>query len=94
MSARDARNKAAAAEADAEHAIINLLRFHDAAAALVFANTRATVARLRRPAVGELGGGGTWLIAPLRPPVLSWLRARAGRGGSSAAACRSSARAR
>ncbi|MCA8883118.1 MAG: DEAD/DEAH box helicase [Rhodobacteraceae bacterium] len=34
------------AEADAEHAIINLLRFHDAAAALVFANTRATVARL------------------------------------------------
>ncbi|WGW03646.1 DEAD/DEAH box helicase [Tropicibacter oceani] len=31
---------------DAEHAIINLLRFHDAPNAIVFANTRATVARL------------------------------------------------
>ncbi|AJE48937.1 DEAD/DEAH box helicase [Celeribacter indicus] len=31
---------------DAEHAIINLLRFHDAQTAIVFANTRATVARL------------------------------------------------
>jgi len=32
--------------ADVEHAIINLLRFHDAPTAIVFANTRATVARL------------------------------------------------
>lgn len=31
---------------DAEHAIINLLRFHDAPTAIVFANTRAAVARL------------------------------------------------
>jgi len=31
---------------DAEHAIINLLRFHDAPTALVFANTRAAVSRL------------------------------------------------
>jgi len=31
---------------DAEHAIINLLRYHDAPTAIVFANTRATVARL------------------------------------------------
>ncbi|MBP0482736.1 DEAD/DEAH box helicase [Sagittula salina] len=31
---------------DVEHAIINLLRFHDAPTAIVFANTRATVARL------------------------------------------------
>lgn len=31
---------------DAENAIINLLRFHDAPTALVFANTRAAVARL------------------------------------------------
>ncbi|MGY6549019.1 MAG: DEAD/DEAH box helicase [Roseinatronobacter sp.] len=31
---------------DAEHAIINLLRFHDAPTSIVFANTRATVARL------------------------------------------------
>ena len=31
---------------DAEHAIINLLRFHDAPTAIVFANTRAMVARL------------------------------------------------
>ncbi|MCC5955633.1 MAG: DEAD/DEAH box helicase [Natronohydrobacter sp.] len=34
------------AASDAEHAIINLLRFHDAPASIVFANTRATVARL------------------------------------------------
>lgn len=34
------------AAADAEHAIINLLRFHDAPTAIVFANTRTTVARL------------------------------------------------
>ncbi|WP_116134073.1 DEAD/DEAH box helicase [Tropicimonas sp. IMCC34043] len=34
------------APADAEHAIINLLRYHDAPAALVFANTRAAVSRL------------------------------------------------
>ena len=34
------------AQADAEHAIINLLRLHDAPASIVFANTRATVARL------------------------------------------------
>lgn len=34
------------ASADAEHAIINLLRFHDAPNAIVFANTRAAVARL------------------------------------------------
>ncbi|MGI1662580.1 DEAD/DEAH box helicase [Palleronia sp. KMU-117] len=32
--------------ADAEHAIINLLRFHDAPTAIVFANTRAAVNRL------------------------------------------------
>lgn len=32
--------------ADAEHAIINLLRFHDAPTTLVFANTRAAVSRL------------------------------------------------
>ncbi|PWK61499.1 DEAD/DEAH box helicase [Roseicyclus mahoneyensis] len=32
--------------ADVEHAIINLLRYHDAPTAIVFANTRATVARL------------------------------------------------
>lgn len=31
---------------DGEHAIINLLRFHDAPTAIVFANTRAAVARL------------------------------------------------
>ena len=31
---------------DAENAIINLLRFHDAPTAIIFANTRATVARL------------------------------------------------
>ena len=31
---------------DTEHAIINLLRFHDAPTAIVFANTRATVSRL------------------------------------------------
>jgi ATP-dependent RNA helicase DeaD len=31
---------------DAEHAIINLLRYHDAPTAIVFANTRATVSRL------------------------------------------------
>jgi ATP-dependent RNA helicase DeaD len=31
---------------DAENAIINVLRFHDAATAIVFANTRATVSRL------------------------------------------------
>lgn len=31
---------------DAEHAIINLLRFHDAPTSIVFANTRAAVARL------------------------------------------------
>ncbi|WP_319823934.1 DEAD/DEAH box helicase [Thalassovita sp.] len=31
---------------DVEHAIINLLRFHDAQTAIVFANTRAAVARL------------------------------------------------
>ena len=31
---------------DTEHAIINLLRFHDAQTVIVFANTRATVARL------------------------------------------------
>ncbi|GAA0297139.1 DEAD/DEAH box helicase [Rhodovulum strictum] len=34
------------AAADADHAIINLLRFHDAPRAIVFANTRAAVARL------------------------------------------------
>lgn len=34
------------APADAEVAIINLLRFHDAPTSIVFANTRATVARL------------------------------------------------
>ena len=33
-------------DADAEHAIINLLRFHEGQKAIVFANTRATVARL------------------------------------------------
>ncbi|NDK35047.1 DEAD/DEAH box helicase [Rhodovulum sulfidophilum] len=32
--------------ADAEHAIINLLRYHDAPTAIVFANTRAAVSRL------------------------------------------------
>jgi ATP-dependent RNA helicase DeaD len=32
--------------ADTEHAIINLLRYHDAPTAIVFANTRATVSRL------------------------------------------------
>jgi ATP-dependent RNA helicase DeaD len=32
--------------ADADHAIINLLRFHDAPTAIVFANTRAAVNRL------------------------------------------------
>ncbi|TCO68528.1 DEAD/DEAH box helicase [Rhodovulum euryhalinum] len=32
--------------ADSEHAIINLLRFHDAPTAIVFANTRAAVSRL------------------------------------------------
>lgn len=32
--------------ADTEHAIINLLRFHDAPTAIVFANTRAAVSRL------------------------------------------------
>nr|WP_321511794.1 DEAD/DEAH box helicase [uncultured Celeribacter sp.] len=31
---------------DAEHAIINLLRFHDSQTSIVFANTRAAVARL------------------------------------------------
>ncbi len=31
---------------DSEHAIINLLRYHDAQTAIVFANTRAAVARL------------------------------------------------
>ncbi|SFJ84929.1 DEAD/DEAH box helicase [Celeribacter neptunius] len=31
---------------DAEHAIINLLRFHDSETSIVFANTRAAVARL------------------------------------------------
>ncbi|MHA6347707.1 DEAD/DEAH box helicase, partial [Roseivivax sp. CAU 1761] len=34
------------APGDNEHAIINLLRFHDAPTAIVFANTRAAVARL------------------------------------------------
>ncbi|ARE38852.1 Helicase domain protein [Rhodovulum sp. P5] len=34
------------APADAEHAIINLLRYHDAPTSIVFANTRAAVARL------------------------------------------------
>ncbi|RFU11929.1 ATP-dependent RNA helicase [Rhodobacteraceae bacterium W635] len=34
------------AEADVEHAIINLLRYHDGKKAIVFANTRAMVARL------------------------------------------------
>ncbi len=34
------------AASEAEHAIINLLRFHDAPASIVFANPRATVARL------------------------------------------------
>jgi ATP-dependent RNA helicase DeaD len=34
------------AERDAEHAIFNLLRFHDATNAIVFANTRAAVAHL------------------------------------------------
>ena len=34
------------AEVDAENAIINLLRFHEAQNAIVFANTRAAVARL------------------------------------------------
>ncbi|TBX26111.1 DEAD/DEAH box helicase [Nioella sediminis] len=34
------------AEVDAENAIINLLRYHEAENAIVFANTRATVARL------------------------------------------------
>lgn len=34
------------AEVDAENAIINLLRFHEAENAIVFANTRAAVARL------------------------------------------------
>ncbi|SMH50347.1 DEAD/DEAH box helicase [Maritimibacter sp. HL-12] len=34
------------AAADAEHAIINMLRFHDAPTAIVFANTRAAVSRL------------------------------------------------
>ena len=34
------------AAVDAEHAIINLLRFHDAQTVIVFANTRAAVARL------------------------------------------------
>ena len=34
------------AEADAEHAIINLLRYHEGKKAIVFANTRAMVARL------------------------------------------------
>ncbi|MBJ3761764.1 DEAD/DEAH box helicase [Maribius pontilimi] len=34
------------AQSDAENAIVNVLRFHDAANAIVFANTRATVARL------------------------------------------------
>ncbi|HDR29136.1 DEAD/DEAH box helicase, partial [Rhodovulum sp.] len=34
------------AAADSDHAIINLLRFHDAPTAIVFANTRAAVARL------------------------------------------------
>ncbi|KPN63828.1 DEAD/DEAH box helicase [Aliiroseovarius crassostreae] len=34
------------ADKDEEHAIINLLRFHDAQNAIVFANTRATVNRL------------------------------------------------
>lgn len=34
------------APADSEHAIINLLRFHDAPTAIVFANTRAAVSRL------------------------------------------------
>ncbi|MHA6324229.1 DEAD/DEAH box helicase [Roseivivax sp. CAU 1753] len=33
-------------QADIEHAILNLLRFHDAQTAIVFANTRAAVARL------------------------------------------------
>jgi ATP-dependent RNA helicase DeaD len=32
--------------ADSEHAIINLLRYHDAPTAIVFANTRAAVSRL------------------------------------------------
>jgi len=36
----------AVADRDAENAVINLLRFHDADNAIVFANTRATVARL------------------------------------------------
>ncbi len=34
------------ADADAEHAIINVLRYHEAQNAIVFANTRATVSRL------------------------------------------------
>ncbi|MBK1637017.1 DEAD/DEAH box helicase [Rhodovulum adriaticum] len=34
------------ADHDGEHAIINLLRYHDAPRAIVFANTRAAVARL------------------------------------------------
>jgi ATP-dependent RNA helicase DeaD len=34
------------AQQDAEHAIINLLRYHDAPTAIVFANTRAAVSRL------------------------------------------------
>ena len=34
------------ADSDAEHAIINVLRYHEAQNAIVFANTRATVSRL------------------------------------------------
>ncbi|MBK5925826.1 DEAD/DEAH box helicase, partial [Rhodobaculum claviforme] len=47
------------AAAEAEHAIINLLRFHDAPTAIVFANTRAAVARL----AARLGNRGLSVVS-------------------------------
>ncbi|QFU08338.1 DEAD-box ATP-dependent RNA helicase CshA [Rhodobacteraceae bacterium THAF1] len=44
---------------DAENAIINVLRFHDAENAIVFANTRATVARL----TARLGNRGLAVVS-------------------------------
>ncbi len=49
----------AVSDRDAENAVINLLRFHDADNALVFANTRAMVARL----AARLGNRGFAVVA-------------------------------
>ena len=47
---------------DEEHAIINILRYHDAQNAIVFANTRATVARL----TSRLANRGLSVVSPVR----------------------------